>query len=745
MAYTGNVPRYNLCRWVAVCLIGLGLAGCGGDSNGPSSDAQSQTPAAPVQLQSTSVSIADSVQKETRQSITQVNSLVGSSKVGEPLLVPFSNGRGDTLILALDDEQTVRLAGMTASQNTVLSSDTTAHALVRIRLGTVPNGRTVAELDAAIKAAPSYSLLVTAVDTVSSLGKSPMTSEVTIPVANDVILQALTKLAATPANSAPQSAGSTMISLHAISSNRASELTTPYVVVGSKVAGVYISQGGVDVRNTLPLAWSANTSPNPNQNVLLPAASIQTTLTLAGLGGDGIINNFLSGLETTTLQNNGGKAYDLSVFQDSESRIENTKALINNLMSYAVTLIAADPLAPTDCVAKLVTASFRPAEIEALYISPTSDALKNYVSSIAKQSWPSIAEKCLEFDIPTPTVVVEEIIKTIISVPGSVVTGLVGLAGKAAAVVIYSNTPKTTVGICEAPGLVFGYNLVNCAVSFEIDPIVMAPGAETELAIRAIDKQGKPTALSTGLSITSPLNGGTVDIDQSKYKIVALKEGLIGIEIKDTETEVKTNVQVNVVVPTLSPKSQRTTVGGAAVFALKGPAESNIILPNAGMVAQSLHPEIAEINAEGSISVLLGNIAVLGKSAGQATIQVTHPKWPIKPQTTLFVDAATVPPPAVCKFIDLSAIPGGIGLITENCSNPTWEGTVSHTTTIVDGRTITNTITGTHTTIIFQNHPANLVTTWSAVAISGTYTENGNRVTIPFSGSANGTIVWQNN
>jgi hypothetical protein len=231
---------------------------------------------------------------------------------------------------------------------------------------------------------------------------------------------------------------------------------------------------------------------------------VQSTLTLAGLnlaGREGALANFLSGIETKTLKNNQGKAFDLSVFQNEKSRSDNTKDLIIDVMSYVLTLMAADPLIKDDCVTKFVNATYKPEEAAAVYQSASAESLRNYVIAIAKSSSVSLAKTCLNIFIPTPSALAEQVIKSIFSIPGKVITNYIGLGGKAAAIAFYSNTAKTTVGVCETPGLLFGFNLVNCAVKFEVDPVTMAPGAETVLAIRALDRGGKQTAVSTGLSL----------------------------------------------------------------------------------------------------------------------------------------------------------------------------------------------------------------------------------------------------
>jgi hypothetical protein len=629
--------KLDSCKWAIAIFFILTLSACSGRG---SSDQSSAPETANVQLRSTSVSIAETVPQQTRQSITEFDSMVGSAKIGEPLSVPFSNRGNDTLVLALDSQQKVRLAAMTASQNSVLSADSTAHALVRIRLGAVPDGKTVAQLNDAIKTSESYNLLVTTVDNMLGLGMSPMPAAATATVADDVISQALTKLAATSTTAAARVVGATTPTLLAISNNRAADLPTPYVVVGSKTAGVYLSEAGVSVINTLPLAWSAYTSPNPNDTVLLPAASIQSALGAATLG---------TRIKPTLFDNNNGKAYDFSVFQDSKSRNENSKALILDTMGFALNLLALDKVIDADCVSQVASSFYTPEGIEALggTAPPTSEVggglppnrLENYLSTVVKQGWPDVVKTCLKL-VVTPTVALEYIIEEIVFIPGKIVTSYVGLAGKVAAIKIYSNSPKTTVGICEEPAAVpTGYVFVNCAVEFKVDPIVMAPGAETELSIKAFDKKGNPTALPKDLAITSPLNSGTVEIDVAANKISALKEGLIGLEIKDPETDAKGFVQVNVVEGTITPSSQRTTVGGSANFSIKGPAGSNYILPKGGVTIQSLQPSVADLNILLTASTPgSANFAVTGKSAGQATIQYSHPMWVSKPQATLFVD-----------------------------------------------------------------------------------------------------------
>ncbi|WP_305825066.1 hypothetical protein [Massilia brevitalea] len=539
---------------------------------------------------------------------------------------------------------------MTTASLTVLDAQTTAHALVRVLMGTVPTGKTVEELNSAIRSADQFAPLVAVVAREIEQGRPPLTSKAATPLAMDVIAQAMALLV--PASATAPAPGPSGTRLLAISSNRASDLQPPYVIVGTSRVGVQIVDGGVVVRNTLPLAWSANTSPDP-EVVELPAASIQSALTLAGLNGaghEGTLIDFLSGLETKTLTNNQGKAFDLSVFQDEASRRTNTKAMIVDTVKLALSMMAADPLVEDKCVQEFVNATYQPDEIEAIYRSGSMESLRNYLIALVKDAGVGLASTCLQIKIETPSVLTEKLVEVVTNIPGELFTNFIGLAGKYAALTRYSNTPKVTVGVCETPGRAFGFTLVNCATRFEMDPIAMAPGAESVLAIRAFDRNGKLTAASTGLSITAPANAGYVAIDEANRLVRSLKKGTVDIVVEDKGVDVRATVRVDVVDPVLNPTAARVEVGGTAVFFVRGPSGEPIVLPRSGMEPRSADSAVAEFNLPASFLLGSGGTAFTARGGGQTTVSVSHPSWATTPSAVLIVDAAPPPVPANGAF-----------------------------------------------------------------------------------------------
>jgi len=254
----------------ATCL----LEGCGGHpgDNGISTSSSGPTSAPALTTSTTATSLDSSVPSPAAALVSQIVSVVDAKPLGSALSIP-SDGTGfSTPIFAVDQNQHLILAALSSSQTatTQFSAKSTAETLAVTTLG-VSDGVTVSQLISAIDAAPSFSTLVSDVQTALSQGASPLTSpsvaQDLATVLRDTITGAYQQLTVKPFAAHPQAALPTETAAPPL----------PFTILGlqgSLAGSVYIApstntDASLNIMNTFPIAFavsSKDTSGNPLSN-----------------------------------------------------------------------------------------------------------------------------------------------------------------------------------------------------------------------------------------------------------------------------------------------------------------------------------------------------------------------------------------------------------------------------------------------------------------------------------------------
>jgi hypothetical protein len=313
----------------ATCL----LEGCGGHpgDNGISTSSSGPTSAPALTTSTTATSLDSSVPSSAAALVSQVVSVVDAKPLGSALSIP-SDGTGfSTPIFAVDQNQNLILAALSSSQTstTQFSAKSTAETLAVTTLG-VSDGVTASQLISAIDAAPSFSTLVSDVQTALSEGASPLTSQSVAQdlatVLRDTVTGAYQQSTVKPFAVHPQAALPTETAAPPL----------PFTVLGlqgSLAGSVYIASnntdGSLNIMNTFPIAFavsSRDTSGSPLGNTeTLQAYSLASSVL------SNLYNKTLSASPTPAKVTGNGQKFVVTVDATPREAQNATKALGDTL------------------------------------------------------------------------------------------------------------------------------------------------------------------------------------------------------------------------------------------------------------------------------------------------------------------------------------------------------------------------------------------------------------------------------
>lgn len=621
----------------AVALAGF-LASCGGGGGSNSTPAAAQPPVVTAST-TTVVTVDSSVPPALKAKVSTVSSVSGTASVGQPLTFPALDASGDSLVAATDADNNILLAALVTQKTTTtaLTADSTAVAFARLSNGAVPASVTNDQFNTAVRAAPSFAKLVAAISDAGTAGTPPMQTTAVVSLTIDVVKEANLALLSSGAIAKTATRAKAQIN-----STRAHD-PFPQQIAGPTIAGVYIARGGVDVTNAMPITWTGYTSVTSGGKSIIPAASLASTLTIVGSGGNGATGfiGSIAGAPATRLQNNNGKAYDLTVTVDTAAQEENAKAAILDVFKALIAFQVGRASVSDQCAAQILQTVYKPGEFAKFYDPSTPNAMSNYLKAFISADTLKTLTSCFGLSLNARGLsdIAVGIVKHVSGAAEiKLLTDGIGLSAKLAAMALYSGK-SVTMGVCEnAQGA-----LMNCAAKYTIDkPPTITPGTSYPLVIKAQDSSGKPTGVSLGAKISSLGEGQGISIDQIKQTITGVSEGSFGLKVTEDETGATSdgNDSINVYVPKLAPATQSIKVGDKATITYTGPGGEPILLPKSGVSIASSAPSVADLqnleNLAGSL-VAYPTITATGKAVGTATVTATHPAWNRTPSANVVV------------------------------------------------------------------------------------------------------------
>ena len=500
-------------------------------------------------------------------SVQQALSPSGGGTVGSWLPISTASSSGQSLVLALDSSGNILLASIVTTDQTTLSADSTALALVRIAIGDIPTAQTGAALDAAIRANTSYPSLVTAVQNALVAGGSPATNLAVLQAVSSVMVPMATLVTAVTTRHSSVKSVATPVATAPLPSTLVTDSLLGLLPVQITQDGANFPFNHITLSDSMPIPWYVTS----------------TSVTGVSLGGGELLSGRSGLLTPGTVQVAASSAgFNLTVAQNLNTEISIGADLITGTIQAVWGFVSAP-----SCNWQLVK-------------SAVGGALTGILS--ADDGWVAFLDGLATFDnSPNLSKVLAKCVTSsaAIAALAAPVDNYFGALSKiktavnALSVVVeyqyasqYWGTSQTF-GVCEqANGAV-----VNCAARYGFAPasIVMAPGATYTPNITAYDGNGSLTGIPSGLIWTSS-NPLAVATDQSTGTLIANASnatsvgGPYTITVSDQELAASGTYSVTVVVPTISPSNATVYIGGGpsggGVLTLNLTGPSSIILPN---------------------------------------------------------------------------------------------------------------------------------------------------------------------
>jgi hypothetical protein len=270
--------------------------------------------------------------------------------LGSSLQVRSINGTKESIILAVDKRNNVRLAALqTSDEALVLSSETTALAMVRMLSGPIPPSTTPAAYNDVVRNTPSYRALVSAVE-------SAMTTGTALASASAVHLGVGRVLADIP-DSSGQSQRASRPKALAIDRERYEGPVPAIILKGSEhvpLGGDVFLPSAQTISNDMRIPWLVETvDPNGKNLSLIRLASN-------------------SSAKITT----GGGAYSVKVFQDEETRREMVVELGLDIASLALPYVTG-----SGCTISILRDAFLTA-VKAAVLPPDPSSLDKFIIAL---------------------------------------------------------------------------------------------------------------------------------------------------------------------------------------------------------------------------------------------------------------------------------------------------------------------------------------------------------------------------
>jgi hypothetical protein len=507
----------------------------------------------------TTTSLAPDVPAIAAQAITQVLSSADVQPVGTALTIPTNSVGISTPIFALDANQNLILAAYANSASTTLSATSTATVLTLFTIGLIPpTGPTFAQVVQDVQSTAGFAPLVAAITTSITAGTPPLQSPAVTQAVAVVVNQSYPLIAAQ--TTAPVAAAAQIRAAAVIPPTQVTTML-PFQIFGPsatfpRVQSVYVSSaaggvGGVNLVNSMPIAWSAGST---DQN----GGTLDAGKTL------GAVNPILALVFPpfgVTVSGNG-QEFTLTVAQTAATRDANVKQSIADLLGFLIgqlgfksANIPTCTLSATNNVLTAAGSTFEtllinePTGVKASLLlsgSLAASIVNNGIKEALNCALPAALSQSADLKLlvqlgawvnPTTT-----IWKTI-----SAAVSFAGPANETAVMFYYWNASQS-VGICEAASTV-----VNCAASFQIaSPANFLVGATTTLGIRALDVHGLATPYSSYKTLIWNSTNQAVATVQDGGIAGALAQGATTVSATDLYTGA-TGAAVVTVSPLSSP------------------------------------------------------------------------------------------------------------------------------------------------------------------------------------------------
>ncbi len=666
----------HMCRTILPGVMIL-LAACGGGGETLGGPNASAPPV--VNLASTTVTVESSVPVPVVNAIAEVVSPVDSGQISSPIQI-ISTGGHDSFVLALDAAGKIRLAAMSSGGPTTLNADSTALALVRMAIGTLPPGITASQVNQTIRGTAEFPALEILIQGALDITQAPLDSGPVVQGVATSVRQAMSAIAALVAP-APVSAGPSVLAF------ASQPVTTPlpFKIVSNiaSLFSVYVSStgsgGSVNVVNASPLVWSAHSLDEIGR--LIPSSSTEDGKVL--LDSNTVTRSLLDkvhpwlGPPAVSLPGNSEKGLDIVVEQTTLSHKKNLEEILQSAFATVVPINLGN-----ECLNSVAKALHTAGSLDDLAKLTTFDAVKDALlnardgddaelEGVIARCIPSLSPKRTEVGRFTRLVT-----KTLVRLAG--VQAFDDAATLVAKVVLTATNwslPPKAVAVCMGEsGLSSTPSIQNCAVEFTFENAtpILAPNARFTPRITALTSGGVPTGLPIGITyassdlveavvtVVTPPNGG-----RQTGELVANGVGSATITARDPFTNTSGQYTATVVRPRITPGVVRMGVGQSMTLNLTDANNQLVITDQSGIRWTSSDETRVALGPFSSGST--NTATIVARAPGRVTITVTNPV--LLSPTTADVEV-TATPVNVCEPDVPSYTPSGCELPRLVAKNP---------------------------------------------------------------------------
>ena len=517
--------------------------------------------------------------------IGAVSKVVSPFQEGTPgtiISIPSSGGNGDTLVFAMDAQGNVLLAADTTDTSTVLSVESTAVALVRMALGVVPDQISVSQLNTEIRTTAAFAHLVSSISAALAIPSAPAADASVQSGIGDVLVQ----LGPILASKLPVKSPTNPTLLASVQYYPSILSPFPYSLTNSGADRVEITNANYLVANRSLIIYSIVSSASPSE-ILLSAAPITGRLV-----GD---------LNTTTLSNNGGNGFNVTVGQTNASKHANVVAIGSDLLANLIGKILGEQKSLA-CLISAEKAFLLPKDIEPVILSPSAATFATLVNNaVSPSNVRSIVKNCV--DLSNTTGFSADFAKAFIGISSGyyeakmIVQG-VGLMFELVQFRTAVNRAPITNGVCETVNSGVPA-IVNCAKGFKFDPEPqMTVGQTLTPNVVAVDINDLPTALPAHLEFSS-MNPDLATVDPRTGAVTAVMDGVSLIRITDPSTGQYSaaGVRIGPIQGAIFPSNPSVAVGSTLQLTARFTDSSgNVISPPSALLWSSPSENVVRID-----------------------------------------------------------------------------------------------------------------------------------------------------
>lgn len=609
---------------VSAGLLALALSACG-NSRTPDSES-TPAPTFHTTVMESKIVLDPTLPPTVIGAVSKVVSPFQEGKPGTIIAIPSSGGNGDTLVFAMDAQDNVLLAAKTADTSTVLSVESTAVAFVRMALGGIPDQISPSQLNTDIRTTAAFSRLTSSISAALAVPSGPAADASVQSTVGDVLVELgpvlASRLAAAQRATKPILLATLQYYPSVIS-------PFPYSLTNSGADRVEITNANYLVSNQSLITYSLISTASPTEILL---------------EGTPATDRLIGNLKTTTLPNNGGRGFNVTVGQTDASKQANVIAISSDILANLISEILGEQKSIA-CLIAAEKAFLLPKDIAPVVQSPSVAAFGTLLyNSATAENVRSIIKGCV--DLSNNADIAIAFTKAYIGISTGYYEAKAALNGTGTLIELVQfksavNRAPITNGVCETSNL-NGPAIVNCAMGFKFDPEPqMTVGQTLTPNVVAVDRNGVRTALPAHLQFSS-MNPDLATVDPDTGAVTAVKDGFALIRITDPSTGQYSAAEVRIgpIQGAILPSMPFVAVGGTLQLTARfTDSNGNVISPPSALLWSSVAENVAHID---QITGLVTGVAV-GTSFVTVKLQGT---------TTAITTTVTVGPSGTISCTD---------------------------------------------------------------------------------------------